>query len=83
MNVDACIYCFEILILPYSDFTFDNVFISSFVVPFFLFSKMVTFSLSFAFVFLCFLKTLVLGLHFSSFILKRSLVGICLEVKTR
>ena len=54
MNVDACIYCFEILILPYSDFTFDNVFISSFVVPFFLFSKMVTFSLSFAFVFYAF-----------------------------
>ena len=54
MNVDACIYCFEILILLYSDFTFDNAFISSFVVPFFLFSKMVTFSLSFAFVFYAF-----------------------------
>ena len=24
-NVNACIYCFEILILTYSDFTFVNV----------------------------------------------------------
>ena len=24
-NGNACIYCFEILILTYSDFTFDNV----------------------------------------------------------
>ena len=23
-NVNVCIYCFEILILTYSDFTFDN-----------------------------------------------------------
>ena len=24
-NANACIYCFKILILTYSDFTFDNV----------------------------------------------------------
>ena len=24
-NVNACMYCFEILILTYPDFTFDNV----------------------------------------------------------
>ena len=24
-NVNACIYCFEIVILTYSNFTFDNV----------------------------------------------------------
>ena len=24
-NANACVYCFEILILTYSDFTFDNV----------------------------------------------------------